>query len=733
MGIQGLAKKTFDNLRGGRMTTRNLTKMIPEAALVAKDIMFRGDGVARKRPGHIKVGTYSDGQAVHKLFDFERASDKTQHIVGHEGTKIVFSDTSLGSQTVLSSSELTTTRFNWATSSFGLFGSDGNNVYAEYNISSTETLVKPITAPTTAPTVALSGGTLTLTYGRQYMFCYVAKWTDSLGNSYYHIGPPSPISANTGPFQNNVVNVGGLTVSTNPRVTHKWIFSTTDIAAGQASNFIFCGEVTNATTSFGDSQTVLQLDPTRVAPIDNLPWVPCKKLIEYQGRIALLGIPSDPASVYVTGLEEIALGIPQETVPAEVRFTVPGKNKTISGGAEFNQTLMLCTPEMWFQITGYDQTTFQKQDDILEPGACGFEAICVIQGSLVWVGPDKKIWGWDGSTIPIDLSQKLQQPLYSVLSMNDISDAQLPNVIVRGLNFGKMHLIWVGVSTDGAAGVNWVQCWDASTFVAASGYATYLSDGATVGLTESDFFFLQRFLTIEPVQVTNTKYLMMGDGSGNVYRWPDPGTGTAGTDAGSQCNVTATSVTSNVVTVTCANSFTAGQQVALNNLTVHPELNYPNAGLFTVLSSGLSGSQFKANFTHKDYTTASESTGTATSNPIVAQWGSIWEDNDMSDVIKKFMWTDVWTDRQDALATYGMSAVSTDGVNMQASLVPLPTEAKPAQYGVDPTMFRGKMMSQAGTSAGCFTRVVITFPTDINDAGVQKVEISQVPLAQTVP
>jgi hypothetical protein len=85
-------------------------------------------------------------------------------------------------------------------------------------------------------------------------------------------GPPSPISGNAGSFNNRVVNVGGLTASTNPRVTHIWIFGTTDLAEGQAGNLIFVGEIANGTTSFEDSLTVEQLDSTRVLPIDKLPY-----------------------------------------------------------------------------------------------------------------------------------------------------------------------------------------------------------------------------------------------------------------------------------------------------------------------------------------------------------------------------------------------------------------------------------------------------------------------------
>jgi hypothetical protein len=722
MAIQGIKPDTFDQIRGGRVTARNLTNMIHEFALVASNISFLGDAQARKRDGYTLNRTLSS--SIQFLFDFPRQSDLTQFLVANYGTNLAFMpNDGSGSPTVLSSGESSTHPFSFATSSFGLYMSNGLKSYAEYNKGSgQEHLYNPIQAPATAPTVALAGGTLSLTYGRQYAYCYVRKWTDSLGTQRYHIGPPSALSADTGPFINSVVNVGGLIASVDTDITHIWIFSTTDVAAGQGSSFIFCGEVTNGTTTFGDTQTVLQLDSSRVMPIDNLPWVPCKKLVEYQGRIALVGIVSDPASVFFTGLGEVDLGIPQETIPAEVRFTVPGKNKQISGAAQFNQSFWVCTPAMWFQVQGYDQNTFQKTDDVMEPGACGFEAIAQVQGQLMWMGPDKKIWGFDGSSAPIDLSQKLQTPLPGSLSMNDISDAQLPNVVLRVLNFGKKHLLLVGVSTDGSAGINWIQAWDASNAIASTGYSQYLTDGTTVGLAESDYFLTHRLTTMNEVTVVNTKYMFFGDSSGHIFRFPD-----GGTDAGSTATVTATAVASNVLTVTCSNSFTNGQKVSLNGLTVHTELNRQ---VLTIASA--SGSQFTAAWTHANYSTKAD-TGKAVSNPIQATWGSVYSDNQMPGVIKKQLFADIYTDRTDALKVFGIRAVAQDGTNMTTTPTTVPTQAKYAGYGIDTTIVQGLMLQQLGTAMGIYARVLVDFPNDDLDAGLQKLELTNIPLAQTQP
>jgi hypothetical protein len=60
-------------------------------------------------------------------------------------------------------------------------------------------------------------------------------------------------------------------------------------------------------------------------------------------------------------------------------------------------------------------------------------------------------------------------------------------------------------------------------------------------------------------------------------------------------NITSLSITSNVVTFISDNTLAAGDQVWVRSLTVSTFLNNQ---LLTVLSSGLSGTQFKCNFTH---------------------------------------------------------------------------------------------------------------------------------------
>lgn len=78
--------------------------------------------------------------------------------------------------------------------------------------------------------------------------------------------------------------------------------------------------------------------------------------------------------------------------------------------------------------------------------------------------------------------------------------------------------------------------------------------------------------------------------------------------ASSAATITNLALTSNVVTITAANHFFAGAQVALAGLTTSTFLNGQTV---TVIATGLSTTQFEFNFTHADVGTGAE-TGTAT-------------------------------------------------------------------------------------------------------------------------
>jgi hypothetical protein len=73
-------------------------------------------------------------------------------------------------------------------------------------------------------------------------------------------------------------------------------------------------------------------------------------------------------------------------------------------------------------------------------------------------------------------------------------------------------------------------------------------------------------------------------------------------------NITSISITSNVATFTCANDLTSGTQVLITGL---GNATFLNGQVLTVISTGLSLTQFEANFTHANYGPTAETQGQA--------------------------------------------------------------------------------------------------------------------------
>jgi Putative Ig domain len=94
-----------------------------------------------------------------------------------------------------------------------------------------------------------------------------------------------------------------------------------------------------------------------------------------------------------------------------------------------------------------------------------------------------------------------------------------------------------------------------------------------------------------------------------------PSTADAGT-ATTSAAITSFSITSNVVTFQAANNFTAGTMVQINGLSTGA---YLNGQTLTVLSAGLSGAQFEANFSNPDVSSTADS-GTATASAAITSF-----------------------------------------------------------------------------------------------------------------
>lgn len=516
--------KAFNSFRGGRYTRSNLTNISDDHVLIANQVMFPGDGIAHKRPGYTLVAA-ALGFNPKRIFDFARQTDLKQFVILQGGGKIAWIPAAGGIPTIIAQGEDANLEWDFSTNTFGLYGSNGLKAYRWVDTGG-GALTKfnwGIQPPVSAPSVSTIAGTLTLTAGRQYAFSYVSKWTDSLGVTRVHVGPPSALSPSTNAVANVVVLLQNLLASADPQVTHIWIWSTNDTPFNTTSVLFFNAEIVNGTTSYGDSLQDTSLDTTRQAPYENFPVPAANILFDFQGRIVLSGIPGRPDLVQATGLEEVVLGIPQETAPPSVFFNVPGGIKKVTGGKTFNETLMISTSQFWFSVSGLDAQTFSENDNIFQPGAAGKDLIVVTPAWLAWLGSDKKLWAWNGSGEPLEISWKIAKSDGSQqLSMEAISDATLAGGKLLWHSFGRYNFIILLCSSQNNNYYDWCQLWDVSVLTGPAGpMGAITKDGMLLGAAEGDAFFADSIIGAGNVLVGNTPYVFLADSAGNLYRFPD--------------------------------------------------------------------------------------------------------------------------------------------------------------------------------------------------------------------
>ena len=519
--------KSWVSFGGGRYTRGSLLATSQDHCLIAQNLIFPGDRVARKRPGYTNLATLPCIPA--KFFDFHRQSDGVQKVFINGAGYIGYMNPDGTGYTTLSSGEAGGT-FEFTTNVFALFCNNATSAYSIVDVAGTWTKRKwGIAAPSSAPTIATGAGTMTLTSGRQYCFAYVSKWTDNQGVSRMHIGPPSPLSAHTGPLTAQVVTVGGITASADPQVTHIWVFATVDTPLNTTSVFNFAAEITNGTTSWGDTLADSSLDNTRLAPWDNQPAPLGSILVNFQQCIGIAGQPHKPDLMSISGMEEITLGIPQMCFPISKFFNVPGGTKQLIGGMVYNNALWLATPDFYYCISGFSAETFAESDNIIQPGLAGKWLIEKFGTYLLWVSPDVKLRAWNGANEPVEVSWKIalrdpnaQAGMY--LSMEDIDSSQLSWAQIIPYSYGRYNVVMLFAKTLNNANntFDWIQLWDVSSLVSPAGpFGAMTEDGKLTTGAEADMFPSHPICCAGQVMVGNHPYVWLADTNKNVYRWPD--------------------------------------------------------------------------------------------------------------------------------------------------------------------------------------------------------------------
>lgn len=511
----------------GKNTDDNTTKTGPEYLLAGKNVICQGDDTIKTCPGYTLVEALASlGAKVVRSFDWQRPSDKKQFLLVQVGGKLVVipqnANGTYGASSVLTTGEDDTQTFDFTTSYYAAYANNGVHAYRILdNIGTTAAYAWGIAAPTVAPTIAFSPGVQTLTAGRKYCYSFVGYVTDAAGTQRMHIGPPSPLSVHTGPQTSEVPTLGSMQVSSDPQVTHKWVFSTVDTPDDTSSVFYFEAELTNATTSFGDTLTDDQLDTTRLAPFENFP-APLGTIVRsYQSRAVIV----DPVlgNVLFSGFEEVDLGDPMASFPPALFFQPPAGSRKPTGCevVDDGNTLLIGTEDAWTKLTGYDETTFQMKERVVSPGPCGKDGTTRTPTHLVWISRDKKLNAWNTTlqgvigvpAMPIDLSQPIQQKLAGTYAMEDIKDSEIQNAKLAWFAYGKQHFLMVAANTtdEPSTALNWIQLW----------YVSF-EQGQISGVGETDFIPSDKFASMTNVLQGPTPYIFFGGyNDGNIYRWPD--------------------------------------------------------------------------------------------------------------------------------------------------------------------------------------------------------------------
>ena len=508
----------------GKNTAQNLTDAAPNTMLSAKNVLVLSDNQVRRAPGYTLVSKVGTGPVL-SSFDFERNVDQAQFVFVQSGTQLWAMKADGTGQVLLSSGEDPKAVFQWTQNSFIAYASNGLVAYRFVDNAGTLTKYQwGISAPAVAPAISLSPGTLTLSFGRQYVFCYVSKYTDSLGIERVSIGPPSPISAHSGPITTQIVELSAIDASADPQVNFIWIFETSDSPLNTSATFYFASEIPNGQTSYGDALADANLDQTRLAPFDNNPAPPSPLLTTFQSSVAAV----NGDQIRLSGTDLIVLGIPEEAWPLSLFFNVPSGSRQATAviSPDAGTSLVVDTAESKFLYTGYDASTFTEQDSVASPGAVGALAQCQTPFGTAYLSQSLRIWMWRVGGSPTEISGDVAQPYPGTYGMQDLSIADLPSAKLLWYSYGKVHFLAVIARTNDAPDqwANLVQLWSipvkgsqsSGEYTGSSSFFNQIG-----GMYQTDKIPAVSLCSGSVVKVSNQPFLYLGDASGNVYRFPD--------------------------------------------------------------------------------------------------------------------------------------------------------------------------------------------------------------------
>lgn len=273
-----------------------------------------------------------------------------------------------------------------------------------------------ITSPAAAPSVALNGaGALSLTSGRTYVVTYGNSTTG-------HQSSPSPISASSGSFTNDSVDLG-LTVSPDAQVDEIHAYGTTD--GGGGIFFEITGSpFANATATVNDATTDANLSSTvSPTPLFNDPPPAARGFVWYANRIWMFV----DNQVHYTGWEEITTGVEEESLPSGLDGNFWAIDSQVTGLGVAEDGVLVFRGGRIYKIEGDSQDTFRLSKFVDRLGLRERATISSYARLTAWLDVSDSVWITDGfqvDEIGIPIRSDLKGIDHSKASMTFHADGE---------------------------------------------------------------------------------------------------------------------------------------------------------------------------------------------------------------------------------------------------------------------------------------------------------------------
>lgn len=203
-------------------------------------------------------------------------------------------------------------------------------------------------------------------------------------------------------------------------------------AGGVAETHAATGNEVALDAALDAQLTVSSIAPT---PTFNDPPTPMRGMVYFSGRI--WGFAGN--TVYFTGLEEITIGVPEESMPSGIAgnfwtFDEPVQGLGV-GGIGNNQGLAIFCGGRLYGIQGNSLDTFVRFQVSNKRGARNLTCVGALGGMIAWLDSANQVWATDGSNV-----NEL-----STLIRNDLSGITQSACSMAFHTAGRFH--WLVLST----------------------------------------------------------------------------------------------------------------------------------------------------------------------------------------------------------------------------------------------------------------------------------------------